>query len=137
VTVRLTNITAAAHRDGNRVELSWTNPAPQQAPGVRVVRRTGTHATGPDDGVVVAHAIGLTSASDIGLQGETVYYYTLFPFSGTPPVYSPDPHNQISAMPIAPYARPRRARACRPTKTRVSCGASSICPAASWTGSTA
>ena len=103
MTVRLTNITAAAHRDGNRIDLSWTNPAPQQAPGVRVVRRTGTHPTGPDDGVVVAHAIGLTSASDTGLQGETVYYYTLFPFTGTPPVYSPDPHNQISAMPIAPY----------------------------------
>src|SRR6202022_2709060 len=103
VTVQLTNITAAAHRDGNRIDLSWTSPAPQQAPGVRVVRRTDTHPTGPDDGVVVAHGIGLTSASDTGLQGETVYYYTLFPFSGAPPVYSPDPHNQTSAMATAQY----------------------------------
>jgi hypothetical protein len=103
VTVRLTNITAAAHTDGNRIELSWTNPVPQPAPGVRVVRRTGTHPTGPDDGVVVADGIGLTTASDTGLQGETVYYYTLFPFSGSPPVYSSDLHNQTSAMATAPY----------------------------------
>lgn len=101
--MRLTNITAAAHSAGNRIDLSWTNPAPAQAPGVRVVRRTGTHPTGPDDGVAVAHGIGLTSASDTGLQGETVYYYTLFPFSGSPPVYSPDPRNQTSAMATAPY----------------------------------
>lgn len=103
MTVRLTNITAAAHPAGNRIDLSWTNPAPAQAPGVRVVRRTGTHPTGPDDGVAVAHGIGLTSAPDTGLQGETVYYYTLFPFSGSPPVYSPDPHNRTSALATAPY----------------------------------
>jgi len=103
VIVRLANITATAHWDGNRIDLSWTNPAPAQAPGVRVVRRAGTHPTGPDDGVVVVHGTGITSASDTGLQGETVYYYTLFPFSGSPPQYDPDPHNQTSAMAIAPY----------------------------------
>lgn len=103
MTVQLTGITAVAHSSGNRIDLSWTNPAPAQAPGVRVVRRTGTHPAGPDDGVVVLQGTGLTSASDTGLQGETVYYYTLFPFSGTPPVYDPDPHNQASAMAIAPY----------------------------------
>jgi hypothetical protein len=103
VTVRLLDITAVARPEGNRIDLSWTNPAPAQVPGVRVVRRTGTHPANPDDGVVVAHGTGLTSASDTGLQGETVYYYTLFPFSGTPPVYAPDPHNRTSATAIAPY----------------------------------
>jgi len=101
--MRLTDITAIAHPDGNRIDLSWTNPAPSQTPGVRVLRRTGTHPTGPDDGVVVAEGIGLTSAADTGLQGETVYYYTLFPFKGTPPAYSADPHNIASAMATAPY----------------------------------
>jgi hypothetical protein len=103
VIVRLTDITATAHSSGNRIDLSWTNPAPVQAPGVRVVRRTSTHPADPDDGTVVADGTGLTSVSDTGLQGETVYYYTLFPFSGTPPVYDPDPHNRVSALAIAPY----------------------------------
>ncbi|MEV6871427.1 hypothetical protein [Amycolatopsis sp. NPDC051128] len=99
--MRLENITATAHRDGNRIDLSWSNPAATQ--GIRVVRRTGTHPANQDDGVIIAHALGVTSVSDTGLQGETVYYYTLFPFTGTTPVFSPDPHNQASAMAIAPY----------------------------------
>ena len=70
---------------------------------MRVVRRTGTHPASPDDGVMVAHGTGITSVSDTGLAGETVYYYTLFPFHGAPPVYDPDPHNQVSAMATAPY----------------------------------
>jgi len=101
--VRLTDITALAHRDGNRIDLAWTNPAPAQDPGVRVVRRTGTHPADPDDGVVVADGTGLLRATDSGLQGETVYYYTLFPYHGSPRVYDPDPHNRVSAMAIAPY----------------------------------
>jgi len=103
VSVRLLDITATAHRDGNRIDLSWTNPDPAGAPGVRVVRREGSHPAGPDDGVVVAHGTGTGTASDTGLAGERVYYYTLFPFRGDPPVYDPDPHNQASAMAIALY----------------------------------
>ncbi|MEC4018810.1 hypothetical protein [Streptomyces sp. H27-D2] len=105
MSVRLLDITATAHRDGNRIDLAWRNPDPGRAPGVRVVRREGTHPAGPDDGFTVAHALGLNSASDtVGLQGETVYYYTLFPFSGFPaPAFDPDPHNQASAMAISPY----------------------------------
>jgi hypothetical protein len=103
VTVRLLDITATAHRDGNRIDLSWTNPSPALAPGVRVVRAEGSHPATPDGGVVVAQGTGITSASDTGLKGETVYYYTLYPFSGNPPVYDPDPHNLASAMAISPY----------------------------------
>lgn len=101
--VRLTGVTAVAHSSGNRIDLSWDNPALGQAPGVRVVRRTGTHPANPDDGVVVVHGTGLTSVSDTGLRGEAVYYYTLYPFSGTPPVYDPDPHNVACALATAPY----------------------------------
>ncbi len=99
--MRLTDLAAVAHSDGNRIDISWT--APDEVAGVRVVRRTGTHPVDPDDGVVVAQVSGSSSASDTGLQGETMYYYTLFPFDGAPPVYDPDPHNRVSAMAIAPY----------------------------------
>jgi hypothetical protein len=103
MSVRLLDITATAHRDGNRIDLSWTNPAPAANPGVRVVRREGGHPSTIGDGVVVAHGTGLTAATDTGLHGERVYYYTLFPFHGDPPQYEPDPHNRASAMATAPY----------------------------------
>lgn len=99
----LLDITAIAHRDGNRIDLAWTPDPVQALPGVRVVRGEGSHPATPDDGVLVAHGTGITTASDGNLKGETVYYYTLFPFSGNPPQYSPDPRNQASAMAISPY----------------------------------
>src|SRR4051812_22758333 len=104
--MRLTKITARAHIDGNRIDLSWSNPAPTEF-GVRVVRRKRTHPLTPDDGVVVAHGMSFLSASDLGLKGETVYYYTLFPFTQEgplgPPTYDGDAHNRVSAMATAPY----------------------------------
>ncbi|MFJ9036651.1 hypothetical protein ACIRF8_08675 [Streptomyces sp. NPDC102406] len=103
--MRLTDITATAHPAGNRIDLSWHNPDPGRAPGIRVVRREGTHPTGPDDGRLIAHTIGPdTRTVDTGLRGGTVYYYTLFPFSGSPvPTYDPDPHNHASAMATSRY----------------------------------
>ena len=53
--------------------------------------------------MVVAHGTGLRSASDTGLQGETVYYYALFPFSENPTRFEDDPHNRAMAMATAPY----------------------------------
>lgn len=96
-------ITARAHAAGNRIDLVWENPRPEVFPGVRVVRRQDRHPAAPDDGVVVAHGERLTSATDTGLHGETVYYYTLFPFKGEPPEYEEDPRNRVSAMATAPY----------------------------------
>jgi hypothetical protein len=101
--VRLLDIRARAHPAGNRIDLAWTNPDPVGFPGVRVVRRETTHPETPDDGVVVANGTGLTSASDTGLRGETAYYYTLFPFSGTPPPFDHDLHNHTSAVTTSPY----------------------------------
>jgi hypothetical protein len=109
--MRLLNITATAHRDGNRIDLAWTNPSPTQPPGVRVVRSEGSHPVIPNPppdspamGVVVADCVGVTTVSDVGLKGETVYYYTLFPFSGKPPTFDNlDPHNQTSATAISQY----------------------------------
>lgn len=101
--MRLMNITARAHPAGNRIDLAWTNPEGSQFPGVRVVRREGTHPLTPDDGKRVAHGLGLSSFSDTGLRGETVYYYTLFPFKGDPPVFEADIHNRAAALATSPY----------------------------------
>jgi len=101
--MRLLNITARAHSSGNRIDLSWNNPDPVGFPGVRVVRRENTHPTAPDDGLVVVQGTLLESATDLGLSGETTYYYTLFPFTGAVPVFSGDPHNRVSATATAPY----------------------------------
>lgn len=104
--MRLLDLTATAHTDGHRIDLAWAYPKNAEFPGVRVVRRDDRHPQDPkveDDGVVVAHGIGLTSASDRDLKGERTYYYTLIPFKNDPPDYEPDPHNRTSAMATAKY----------------------------------
>ena len=88
---------------GNRIDLTWSYPSPGPRPAVRVVRREGGHPTGPDDGVLVVDEPGRVAVSDTGLRGETVYYYGLFPHTGTPPVYDVDPHNRASATALSPY----------------------------------
>ncbi|MGH3901416.1 MAG: hypothetical protein ACRDTA_24815 [Pseudonocardiaceae bacterium] len=106
--MRLLDITATAHAAGNRIDLAWTNPDPATLPGVRVVRREGTHPETPEpetpeDGVVVKDVTGLTVAQDSGLKGETVYYYALFPFRGAPPQFEGDVHNRVAAMATSRY----------------------------------
>jgi len=101
--MRLLGITATAHSDGNRIDLSWSFPDPKHPVNVRVVRAEHTHPVKPEDGVLVAQGNGITTATDTGLLGEHVYYYTLFPFTGSPPVYDPDPHNAAEAMATASY----------------------------------
>lgn len=99
--MRLKNITATSHPYGNRIDLKWENPNPELV--VRVMRREGTHPASSDDGVLVAEGKGLNSAVDENLKGETVYYYTLFPYKGDPPKYQFDRHNRTVAMATAPY----------------------------------
>ncbi|MCP4655036.1 MAG: hypothetical protein GY856_06410 [bacterium] len=121
--MRLEEITATAHPEGNRIDLCWRHPDPGGFPGVRVVRREGTHPTSPDpdpsspsEGRIVAStdpepdqarvtvgAGGLWRAIDQGLAGETVYYYALFPFRGDPPEYDVDRRNRSAAMATGPY----------------------------------
>lgn len=101
--MRLGDITATAHTDGNRIDLSWSFPDPAHPPGVRVVRAERTHPVTPNDGVTVADGTGFTTATDTNLLGEHVYYYALFPFTGNPPVYDPDPHNLAEAMATSSY----------------------------------
>ncbi|MGW2826954.1 hypothetical protein ACWC24_39175 [Streptomyces sp. NPDC001443] len=101
--MRLLDITATGHPDGHRVDLTWAYPDGAPPTGVRVVRREGTHPADPDDGTTVARGTGLLAATDEGLLGEHVYYYALFPYTGNPPVYDPDPHNVATATATARY----------------------------------
>ncbi|MDH5575258.1 MAG: phage tail protein, partial [Nitrospirota bacterium] len=120
--MKLNNITAMPHASGNQLVLSWENPDPGGFPGVRVVRRERTHPTSPQpgsprEGVVVADTNptspehrpvlqtqeGSYRVIDTNLQGETVYYYTLFPYpAGDPPVYAIDERNRTAAMATSP-----------------------------------
>jgi hypothetical protein len=112
--MRLQHLTATPHPAGNRIDLSWVNPDPAQYPGVRVVRRERTHPLSPDDGIVVVDGLDLPfreeengarlyRVTDAGLKGETVYYYTLFPYVSDPQDAQIDRHNQTAALATSPY----------------------------------
>jgi hypothetical protein len=120
--MRLAGLAATPRPEGNAITITWTRPDPAVAPGVRVVRRRlafpETPVPGPAaEGVVVADSDpaagapapveelpgGRRSVTDRGLAGETVYYYRVYPYTGTPPPYDEDPDNRASAMATAPY----------------------------------
>lgn len=103
--MRFRAIVAAPHPAGNRIDLRWAFPPAPDFPAVRVVRRAGSHPTGPDDGVLVAEGDGLVAAVDVGLAGETVYYYALFGYRGDPGPrdYDIDRGNRAAALAIAPH----------------------------------
>lgn len=120
--MRFTNLVAQPHPAGNRIDLSWAHPQPTKFPGVRVVRREGSFPTSPvpsssDEGFVVADtnptrqnpnrvvvgADGTYGATDVGLRGETVYYYAVFAYAGSPPKYDLDRRNRAAAMATSPY----------------------------------
>jgi phage tail-like protein len=110
--VRLEAIQAAPHPEGNRIDVAWRNPDPGAYPGVRLVRRAGTHPVAPDDGAVVWHGEfddaepderGGTRhrVADRSLKSDTVYYYALFPFRGDPPDFAIERANRAVALATA------------------------------------
>jgi hypothetical protein len=120
--MRLINLVARPHPAGNRIDVTWVHPNPAQFPGMRIVRRAGAFPLSPvpasdHEGVVVAdtnpiprrpnlivvRADGTYTTADTGLKGETVYYYSLFPYAGNPPNYDLDRRNRAAAMATAPY----------------------------------
>ncbi len=118
--MRLLDLAAVPHPAGHRIDLAWRLPEDAEYPEVRVVRRAGSHPTTPDphpelpcEGVVVADTTvegqvtvggdGVFRASDRGLRGETVYYYTFFPYAGAGPEGPGDRRNRTAAMATAPY----------------------------------
>jgi phage tail-like protein len=115
--MRLTDLTATARPEGNQIELTWNDPG-----AVRVVRRRLAYPEipvpgHPAEGIVVADSDAEVGAParleilvdgrrrvvDTGLAAETVYYYAVFPHSGTPPSYDEEPANRVSAMATGCY----------------------------------
>ena len=101
--MRLTGLSARAHVNGNRIDLAWDNPDPLPV-GYRllIVRALARYPGTPDDGTVISPQPGAMTYTDMDLSGETVYYYTFFPFSDADePVL--DPRHRVAAMATAPY----------------------------------
>ncbi|MGH4010864.1 MAG: phage tail protein [Pseudonocardiaceae bacterium] len=109
----LSQLTARARPEGNQIEVTWSDPI-----AARVVRRRLAYPETPvpdcaTEGVVVADSDPAVDAPalpdgrrrvvDTGLAAETVYYYQVFPYTGTPPAYDADPANRVSAMATGPY----------------------------------
>jgi len=115
--MRLIDLRAAASPDGNSIRLSWANPDPSGHPGIRVMRRIGTYPVNVNDGEVVLDGPDPLPARDgevrhsfvdTLLKGETVYYYSLFPFHGSPRRYVTEPHNRCHAMATSPFGSAER-----------------------------
>ncbi|MCP4709624.1 MAG: hypothetical protein GY869_13440, partial [Planctomycetes bacterium] len=101
--MQLININAFTHPLGNRIDLNWEFPGEATHPGIRVMRREGTHPVSPRDGVLVDEGIGLQSVTDSSLKAETVYYYSMFPYKNDPPEFAIDVNNRTSALATANY----------------------------------
>ncbi len=68
--MRLKNIKATPHPNGNRIDLRWENPAPEEFPNVRVYRREGTHPSTLDDGTLVAEKKASLFRIDMSFQSD-------------------------------------------------------------------
>ncbi len=116
--MRLKNIIATAHPAGNQIILRWINPNPDLYPSVCIRRREITYPNSPDDGVLVTEGTDdlhdttnrhgervYTFLDKDNLKGETVYYYSLFPYEnkGTLPTEPLERNNCTAAMATAPY----------------------------------
>lgn len=104
----LSELTAVALPEGNRVELTWKPDIDAEFDEVLVVRRTVAYPEGPQprtpsQGVVIADSRepgevkqqpdGRMAVQDGGLSDGTVYYYQVFPYRLTngKPHYDDDP----------------------------------------------
>ena len=109
--IPLKDVTQAQAKAGNAtVYLTWKDPADiaQSSSnagatwaGTKVVRKTGSEPTGPDDGTEVVNEktrdqYSTSEYADSGLLNDTTYYYAIYPYTvdGT---YSTGV--QVSAMP--------------------------------------
>lgn len=74
--MRLLNLTASPHPQGNRIELQWVNPAPERYPHVHILRSDNTYPTFVEGQLPAAGFIGtVTTAAlfttTLGLQFNT------------------------------------------------------------------
>ncbi|MBI1424584.1 MAG: hypothetical protein GC149_14150 [Gammaproteobacteria bacterium] len=97
----LLSLNAEAHPAGNRIDLAWVADPAAGITGVRITRRDDTYPLHPDDGVV-ADVSDDNQYHDHGLFENRVYYYSLFPFTGTTPVFDLDDKMRIARYTTAP-----------------------------------
>ena len=103
--IRLNFVRAVAHASGHRIDLACEPPDDNNV-RVLVVRRESYFPEEPEDGVrVTVLSPGAFEFTDRELRGETVYYYTFFPFEpGTDPShYEIHNRNRAAALATAPY----------------------------------
>ncbi|MGH3774144.1 MAG: phage tail protein [Pseudonocardiaceae bacterium] len=114
--MKISQLTATPRPAGNQIEVTWKPSDPGEA---RVVRRRLAYPETPvpeheSQGVVIADTVstptkletlpdGRRRVVDTSLVAETVYYYQVFPYTGTSPPHDADPANRVSAMATGPY----------------------------------
>ncbi|KUJ69073.1 hypothetical protein ACZ90_14630 [Streptomyces albus subsp. albus] len=101
----MTDVRAAPHPAGGRIDLRWRNPRAQGFPagrpfaGIRVVRRERTFPLGPDDGHLVYLGPVVSACSDFEAKPLTTHYYTVFTLtSGDPPEATADKGSRAAAF---------------------------------------
>ena len=65
------------------MHLTWGNPPDSDFAGVRIVRKTDSFPTGPNDGTLVYSGVGV-SYDDTQVTNGTTYYYGAFAFDANP-----------------------------------------------------
>ncbi len=75
----VTGFGVTAYPDGNRIDLSWTNPTDLDFAGVKIVKATGTTAPVDCTGTAIYTGLG-TAFSDTGLTNGTQYSYRICAF---------------------------------------------------------
>lgn len=99
--MQIENLIARSHPFGNRIDLSWNIVEGSAITGVRIVRRRDGYARTADEEDFIADITEEYVHSDTELHGEIVYYYSLFPFEGDPPVFGNGKTATVSAMAIS------------------------------------
>jgi len=103
----LENLSSQPDPVGNKIFLSWNYPEGTDITGVYIRRKTRSYPVSIDDGEIVAVETDATSYIDTGLKGNTVYYYSFFPYVDDPANIIIDRHNRTHAMATMPmeYSR--------------------------------
>lgn len=109
----LTNVTNLAVKKNNgSLTLTWTDPEDvvfngtkkAEFAGTKVLRKTGSYPVSETDGMLVVDSkirnqYSETGFTDEGLINDTVYYYTLFPYTAKN-IYTMSDTDKISGAPV-------------------------------------
>jgi phage tail-like protein len=115
VTRTTTEVHAAPHLEGSRIDLTWRNPQAAEfaggpaLAGIRVLRAERTFPLTGHDGEVVYDGPVVATLSDRGVRPLTTYYYTVFTVdAGAPPTFRADDASRASAFATMDFGLPER-----------------------------